>query len=75
MKPIALSVAPAPAPAANLAQGSAAPTQALVLAQFDQDVLGDIGSAFRTFIDSGQVWALIIGIVLGYAIRGVTTYR
>ncbi|MBF2034732.1 MAG: hypothetical protein IGR92_04450 [Leptolyngbyaceae cyanobacterium T60_A2020_046] len=60
---------------ASLAQGSAPATQALVLAQFDQDVLGDISSAFRTFIDSGQVWALIIGIVLGYVIRGVTTYR
>jgi hypothetical protein len=51
-------------------------TQAVVLAQqFDQDILGDLGSAFRTFIDSGQVWALIIGFILGYMLRSVTTYR
>ncbi|MBD0268704.1 hypothetical protein [Pseudanabaena sp. FACHB-2040] len=49
--------------------------QAMVLAQqFDQDVLGDMGNAWNTFIQSGQVWALVIGVVLGYLIRGMTTY-
>ncbi|MBD0336619.1 MAG: hypothetical protein ICV62_14115 [Cyanobacteria bacterium Co-bin13] len=49
--------------------------QAMVLAQqFDQDVLGDMGNAWNTFIQSGQVWALVIGLVLGYLIRGMTTY-
>lgn len=50
-------------------------TQATVLAQqFDQDILGDMGSAWSNFIESGQVWALLIGIVLGYLMRGMTTY-
>ncbi|PSN18174.1 hypothetical protein C7271_13955 [filamentous cyanobacterium CCP5] len=50
-------------------------TQATVLAQqFDQDILGDLGNAWNTFIESGQVWALIIGLVLGYMIRGLTAY-
>lgn len=50
-------------------------TQATVLAQqFDQDILGDLSNAWNTFIESGQVWALIIGIVLGYLIRGLTAY-
>lgn len=50
-------------------------TQAMVLAQqFDQDILGDLGGAVRHFIDSGQVWALLIGVILGYLIRGLTSY-
>ncbi|MEM6839499.1 MAG: hypothetical protein AAF609_21985 [Cyanobacteria bacterium P01_C01_bin.120] len=50
---------------------------AVVLAQeqFDQDVIADFGNAMAYFIESGQVWALIIGFVLGYLLRGVTTYR
>lgn len=50
-------------------------TQAMVLAQqFDQDILGDLGKAVRNFIDSGQIWALLVGVVLGYLIRGLTSY-
>ncbi|ASC73127.1 hypothetical protein XM38_040890 [Halomicronema hongdechloris C2206] len=50
-------------------------TKAVVLAQqFDQDILGDLGGAFNHFIESGQVWALVIGLVLGYLIRGLTAY-
>ncbi|MEB3267939.1 MAG: hypothetical protein VKJ09_05300 [Leptolyngbya sp.] len=69
---------PTPASSANfgLPSVSAAPTRTLVLAQqFDQDILGDLGGAFKTFIDSGQVWALIIGIVIGYLFRSMTTYK
>ena len=32
------------------------------------------GDIINNFIESGQVWALLIGVVLGYAIRGMTTY-
>jgi hypothetical protein len=50
-------------------------TSAVVIAQqFDQDILGDIVNAWNTFIQSGQVWALIIGLVIGYLIRGITAY-
>ena len=50
-------------------------TQAMVVAQLeDVDVLGDMVNVWNTFISSGQVWALIIGLVLGYLIRGMTTY-
>ncbi|MBE7381730.1 MAG: hypothetical protein F6J95_010010 [Leptolyngbya sp. SIO1E4] len=48
---------------------------ATIVAQFDQDVLGDISGAFKNFVDSGQIWALVIGIVIGYVIRGITTYK
>lgn len=54
----------------------AKPVSATVLAQnFDQDIIGDLGSALNTFVESGQIWALIIGFVLGYLLRGVTTYK
>ncbi|MEM6713867.1 MAG: hypothetical protein AAF622_02230 [Cyanobacteria bacterium P01_C01_bin.147] len=43
--------------------------------QFEQDILADLGNVVSNFIESGQVWALIIGFVLGYVLRGVTTYR
>ena len=39
---------------------------------FDQDVLGDIKDGFTNFVETGQVWALVIGLVLGYLIRGIT---
>ena len=49
--------------------------ESMVIAQhFDQDILGDLGDAMSQFVESGQVWALLIGIVLGYLIRGLTTY-
>ncbi len=49
--------------------------QSMVLAQqFDQDVLGDMGKLWNTFIESGQVWALVIGIAVGYFIRSLTAY-
>lgn len=57
------------APAANQKQ------VAVVVAQFESDVLGDIGNAFKNFYESGQIWALIVGIIIGYVVRGITTYK
>ena len=50
-------------------------TATVLAQQFDQDIVGDLGNALNTFVQSGQIWALIIGFVLGYLLRGVTTYR
>jgi hypothetical protein len=41
---------------------------------FDQDFLGNMVEVWNTFIDSGQVWALLFGIVLGYMIRNLTAF-
>lgn len=52
-------------------------TEALspVLAQqFDQDILGDMVDIWNNFVDSGQLWALLFGIVLGYFIRNLTAF-
>jgi hypothetical protein len=40
--------------------------------QFNQDVLGDIGKGWNNFVQSGQLIAVIIGLVLGYLLRTVT---
>jgi hypothetical protein len=48
----------------------------LVLAQqvTDPDVLGQIQNWWNNFIKSGQVWALIIGLIVGYVFRGMTSF-
>lgn len=48
--------------------------QTTILAQQieDPDILGQIQDAWFNFIDSGQVWALVIGIFFGYTFKGFT---
>ncbi|MEO1592326.1 MAG: hypothetical protein AAFU71_13695 [Cyanobacteria bacterium J06632_22] len=48
--------------------------QPVVGQYFDQDFFGSSGEILTNFVESGQIWALLIGIVLGYLIRGLTTY-
>lgn len=38
----------------------------------DPDILGQIQDAWYNFIDSGQVWALLIGAFFGYTFKGFT---
>ncbi|ERN40704.1 hypothetical protein KR51_00026900 [Rubidibacter lacunae KORDI 51-2] len=45
-----------------------------LLAIDDPDVLGQMRNAWNNFIESGQVWALIIGLFLGYIFRSFTAY-
>ena len=46
-----------------------------VIAQhFDQDVIGDAGTMFKGFYESGQLWALLIGIVVGYGFKSFASY-
>lgn len=49
---------------------------ATVLAKVDPelDVIAQMQDAFNNFIDSGQGWALLIGLVLGYLFRSMTAY-
>jgi len=50
-------------------------TDWLVLAQSveDPEVLTRIQSAWNNFISTGQVWALLIGLIIGYLFRGITS--
>ena len=38
----------------------------------DPDILGQIQDAWYNFVDSGQVWALLIGMFFGYIFKGFT---
>ncbi len=40
----------------------------------DIDILADMRKAWDNFIDSGQVWALLIGLSIGYMFRGFTSF-
>jgi hypothetical protein len=40
----------------------------------DPDVLGQIQRAFTHFVQTGQAWALLIGVAIGYMIRNLTSY-
>ncbi len=38
----------------------------------DPDIIGQMQDAWYNFIDSGQVWALLIGMFFGYTFKGFT---
>ncbi|BAY28424.1 hypothetical protein NIES2107_02530 [Nostoc carneum NIES-2107] len=40
----------------------------------DPDVLGQIQHGWNHFVKTGQIWALLIGLVIGYMIRNLTSY-
>lgn len=41
---------------------------------FDQNLVGSTGKMLTGFYDSGQLWALLIGLVLGYAFKSMSSY-
>jgi hypothetical protein len=43
------------------------------IAQIKDDLFNNMGQSWNNFIQSGQVWALCIGFVLGYLFRGITS--
>ena len=47
----------------------------MILAQqFDTDPFAGIREWFGNLVATGQLWALIIGFILGYLFRGFTSY-
>lgn len=46
----------------------------LWIAQFEDNLGSSFQSAWDNFIQSGQVWALIIGFIVGYVFRSITSY-
>ncbi|BAB75585.1 hypothetical protein ACN23B_19515 [Anabaena sp. FACHB-709] len=40
----------------------------------DPNVVGQIQKTWNHFIQTGQVWALLIGLVIGYMFRNLTKY-
>jgi hypothetical protein len=37
------------------------------------DLFNNVGQSWNNFIQSGQVWAMVIGFVLGYLFRSITS--
>lgn len=47
----------------------------MILAQStDADLVAEFQKSFKHFVDSGQVWAMLIGVIIGYVFRAFTTY-
>ncbi|MBF2021671.1 MAG: hypothetical protein IGR93_16630 [Hydrococcus sp. C42_A2020_068] len=63
-------------PAKETSTASSAQYAVTIIAKIDKDVdvLAQMQDAFNNFIESGQVWALLIGFVLGYIFRSFTAY-
>lgn len=40
---------------------------------YKDDLLANVSQSWNNFIQSGQVWALMIGFVVGYLFRGLTS--
>ncbi|MEM8504220.1 MAG: hypothetical protein AAF716_13835 [Cyanobacteria bacterium P01_D01_bin.1] len=49
-------------------------TTPVVAQYFDQDLVGDTGVMLRGFYESGQMWALLIGLVIGYGFKSFSSY-
>ncbi|MBE9059973.1 hypothetical protein [cf. Phormidesmis sp. LEGE 11477] len=49
-------------------------TTPIVAQYFDQDFLGDAGVMLKGFYESGQLWALLIGLVIGYGFKSFSSY-
>lgn len=49
-------------------------TTPVIAQQFEDNFFERSGDILGNFVESGQLWALLIGIVLGYIVRGITTY-
>jgi hypothetical protein len=47
---------------------------AFVIAQFKDNLFNDFQGAWDNFIQTGQAWALLIGVVVGYVIRSITSF-
>lgn len=42
--------------------------------QTDTNVFTNVGKAWDNFVKTGQIWAMLIGIVIGYFIKAFTTF-
>ncbi|MBD2393801.1 hypothetical protein H6G11_05980 [Cyanobacterium aponinum FACHB-4101] len=46
-----------------------------LLAQIqDPDILGQMSDAWKNFVESGQIWALLIGVFFGYIFASFTRF-
>ena len=55
-------------------QATAVTGTPIVAQQFNEDLIGSTGAMLKHFYESGQLWALLIGIVLGYTFKSAFSY-
>jgi hypothetical protein len=55
-------------------QTEAVITMPVIGQYFDQDLIGSTGTMLNGFYESGQLWALLIGVVMGYAFKSFSSY-
>jgi hypothetical protein len=46
----------------------------MTISQQDVDIIGNVQKFFSNFVKTGQAWALLIGLIIGYMFRGFTSY-
>lgn len=55
-------------------QPVAAAGEPIIAQYFEQDFVGDMGATLKGFYESGQLWALLIGLALGYGFKSLSSY-
>ncbi len=40
----------------------------------DPDVIGQMSDAWQNFVETGQIWAMLIGMFLGYVFASFTKF-
>jgi len=46
----------------------------LIAQQFEDNLFNNFQGSFNHFVESGQVWALLLGVLIGYVTRSLTAY-
>lgn len=64
----------APMPLNWQAPRASLPTTPLIAQQFKDNLLNNAQGSFNHFVESGQVWALLIGLLVGYMIHSMTSF-
>jgi hypothetical protein len=57
----------------NLIRFTSQSTQ-IAASAYNADILADIQQAWNHFVQTGQLWALIIGVIVGYIFRSITSF-
>ncbi|TAF04394.1 MAG: hypothetical protein EAZ77_15760 [Nostocales cyanobacterium] len=40
----------------------------------DPDLMGQMQATWNNFVKTGQIWATLIGMIIGYLLKGLTSY-
>jgi muramidase (phage lysozyme) len=40
----------------------------------DPDILAQMQGAWNHFVKTGQVWAMLVGVIIGYMFKSLTSY-